>query len=439
MTGLNNNGQVVGYGLSGGLIQPFVTSVTSSASVPVPSPYESAYGYAINDSGQVAGIAYTGGSGQGFIGNTSGGSLIPVLPHSVAVVVYGLNNSGMVTGYSNINATTAFIANTSSVTAVPFPSGVVEISGTAINASGQITGWAAGTATVGPGNAQPYVGTTSGITLVPTLSNWTQAYGDSINSSGQIAGYAGLFGSANTQAFTGNTSGVTAIPFPSGYTTATVSQYQGSLNDSGLVVGQAGTSPHTVGWIWSASTGTVLLNTLLPPGTTVTNAIAINNNGLILAAGSGGYYILTPSGNPTVSLSANLAFGNQPVGTTSAPQTVTVTNTGSGSLVFGPASVTVAGAGYNVTADTCVSATLSQNQTCTVTLDFAPGVTGSFPATLNFADNAANTPQTVSLSGTGIPASVPALGPWALVVLAVLILLAGGLAMRRMSPPSPGS
>ena len=40
------------------------------------------------------------------------------------------------------------------------------------------------------------------------------------------------------------------------------------------------------GWIWSATTGTVLLNTLSPPGWNVSNALSISDNGIILAQAS---------------------------------------------------------------------------------------------------------------------------------------------------------
>jgi MYXO-CTERM domain-containing protein len=40
------------------------------------------------------------------------------------------------------------------------------------------------------------------------------------------------------------------------------------------------------GWIWSASSGTQLLNNLVPSGWVISGAIGISQNGLILAQGS---------------------------------------------------------------------------------------------------------------------------------------------------------
>ena len=42
------------------------------------------------------------------------------------------------------------------------------------------------------------------------------------------------------------------------------------------------------------------------------------------------------------------------------------------------------------------------NQTCTVIVTFTPTVLGLQTGTLSITDNAANTPQTVPLSGTGV-------------------------------------
>jgi len=104
---------------------------------------------------------------------------------------------------------------------------------------------------------------------------------------------------------------------------------------------------------------------------------------------------------PPVTLSASsLSFGNETVGTTSAPQVVTVANSGTSSVTF-PTPAVAAVAGYSVVT-TCSGATLTTGQTCTVTVSFKPTVAGAANASLSLTDNAANSPQSISLSGAGI-------------------------------------
>ena len=112
---------------------------------------------------------------------------------------------------------------------------------------------------------------------------------------------------------------------------------------------------------------------------------------------------------PAVSFSVpSLGFGSQPTGTTSTAQTETVTNTGTGNLTI--STVTISGTNasdFAKSADTCTGATVTPNNTCAVSVTFDPSATGSRSASLNFTDNASNSPQTVSLTGNG---SSPASG-----------------------------
>jgi hypothetical protein len=98
----------------------------------------------------------------------------------------------------------------------------------------------------------------------------------------------------------------------------------------------------------------------------------------------------------------SLTFGAQVIGTTSAAQTETVTNTGTASLTL--STVTIGGTNpgdFTKGSDTCSGATVVPNSACTVNVTFTPSATGSRSASLNFVDNASNGPQSVNLSGTG--------------------------------------
>lgn len=107
--------------------------------------------------------------------------------------------------------------------------------------------------------------------------------------------------------------------------------------------------------------------------------------------------------NPT-----SLNFGNQAVGTSGTAQTVTITNNGTAATTISGITITGTNAGDFSKTSTCpVSpATLAPNATCTISVTFTPGGNGTRSATLNISDNAANSPQTVALSGTGYTATI---------------------------------
>ena len=128
---------------------------------------------------------------------------------------------------------------------------------------------------------------------------------------------------------------------------------------------------------------------------------------------------------PTGTLSpASLVFGAQTTNTTSAAQTVTLTNGGQQPLVLTGVAIVGANAAEFVrpaaaAGGSCTAtSTLSAGQSCTVSVAFRPTVAGSRSATLRFSDNnngVAGSVQDVALSGTGVlPAPVAGINPAAL-------------------------
>jgi hypothetical protein len=104
---------------------------------------------------------------------------------------------------------------------------------------------------------------------------------------------------------------------------------------------------------------------------------------------------------PTLS-ATGLTFAPQVLGTTSAAQTVTVTNTGTGNLII--LGVTISGTNasdFAKSADTCTGATVVPSGACTVSVTITPSLVGPESASLDFFDIAPNNPQTVTLTGTG--------------------------------------
>ena len=104
---------------------------------------------------------------------------------------------------------------------------------------------------------------------------------------------------------------------------------------------------------------------------------------------------------PAASLSpTSLAFGNQSIGTTSAPHTVTLSNSGNAAMTLTSLALTGANASDFVQNNNC-GASLAVGANCSVAVLFKPSAAGSRGATLSIADNANGSPQAVSLSGTG--------------------------------------
>src|SRR5438067_6966673 len=135
---------------------------------------------------------------------------------------------------------------------------------------------------------------------------------------------------------------------------------------------------------------------------------------LSLADNAGGSpQIMTLSGNgtaPGVGLApTSLGFGNQPLATTSAPMTVTLTNTGTAALTINSFAASGDFAATSTGASACLTspATLAAGANCTINVTFTPTALGARTGTLSVADDAGGSPQTFPLSGNG---TAPAVG-----------------------------
>jgi sugar lactone lactonase YvrE len=122
-------------------------------------------------------------------------------------------------------------------------------------------------------------------------------------------------------------------------------------------------------------------------------------NGGVLALSGGG---LALNGGVLGLGSMALAF-NAMAGKTSAPQTISLSNTGSYPLHILSAWTTGSDASEFNVSTTCGSS-LAAGATCNLAVTFSPAAEGTRTAVLNLADDAAGSPQTVSLTGTAIAA-----------------------------------
>jgi hypothetical protein len=140
---------------------------------------------------------------------------------------------------------------------------------------------------------------------------------------------------------------------------------------------------------------------------------AANGAVTISDSASGSPHSVTLSGTgvtpAAVSLSpTSLTFPATQVGTTSAPQTITLTNTGGASL-----SINSIAASQSFAQTNNCPASLAGGASCTISVAFTPQASGTANGGVTIVDNASSSPQTVSLSGTGATnvATAPTLSP----------------------------
>jgi hypothetical protein len=112
---------------------------------------------------------------------------------------------------------------------------------------------------------------------------------------------------------------------------------------------------------------------------------------------------------PTASLSAaSLTFSSTTIASSSAGQTVTLQNSGTGPLLIGATGITGTNASDFTYTTTC-SATLAANASCGFTFTFTPQATGARSAIFNLKTCVSSTAQTIALTGTGAAAVTPSL------------------------------
>src|SRR5581483_6756240 len=98
---------------------------------------------------------------------------------------------------------------------------------------------------------------------------------------------------------------------------------------------------------------------------------------------------------------ASLNLNTQSVGTTSAGQTVTLTNNGTSSIaIYG-----IKATGDFLETNNC-PASLPAGSQCSIAVIFAPTATGTRSGNLQVTDSAGSIPQTASLSGTGVSSTL---------------------------------
>jgi Bacterial lectin/MBG domain (YGX type)/Divergent InlB B-repeat domain/Abnormal spindle-like microcephaly-assoc'd, ASPM-SPD-2-Hydin len=105
--------------------------------------------------------------------------------------------------------------------------------------------------------------------------------------------------------------------------------------------------------------------------------------------------------NPRVSLSStNLSFGTQTLNKPSTAKVVTLTNSGTTPLQLTSLTSSSSNFTFTTTCPTTPNTTLAPTAgTCTISVTFTPTSTKNVSGTLTIRDNAANSPQVITLSG----------------------------------------
>ena len=126
-------------------------------------------------------------------------------------------------------------------------------------------------------------------------------------------------------------------------------------------------------------------------GTVVVTDNAANSPQTVSLSGVGTLVTLNPW---------SLGFGGQPVGTSSPPLSVTLTNHGFRALDISGIGFMGPNAGDFAQTNTC-GATVPLRRTCTLSITFTPQGSGLRTATLGIKDDGGASPQTLPLKGVG--------------------------------------
>ena len=221
-----------------------------------------------------------------------------------------------------------------------------------------------------------YLGSFVGVLINTSLTATTTTLTSSLNPSN--------FGQSVT--FTASVSGQQG--FYKGLPTGTVTFFDGTTNLGSSALNTNGN-------------GALTISTLMPGSHSIT---ATYNGDVNFAASTSQPLSQVVQGAIALISPASLNFGNDSVGFRSAPQYVTLMNTGNIALTV---SIGISGAngGDFGQSNNCPSS-LAPNNSCTIGVAFDPTMPGTRSAALSFTDNAPNSPQTVLLAGVGVVPTV---------------------------------
>ena len=152
---------------------------------------------------------------------------------------------------------------------------------------------------------------------------------------------------------------------------------------------------HTCGSSLAAGATCTVSVTFKPSASgTRTAALSVTDN----AAGSPQQVLLAGIATTAKLFPTSLNFGTVAIGTTSPAITVTLTNVGTSTLTISGIAITGTNVGDFAQTHSCGSS-LGAGASCNISVTFKPTASGTRTAALSVSDNAAGSPQTVSLIG----------------------------------------
>ncbi|HET6143228.1 MAG TPA: immunoglobulin domain-containing protein [Candidatus Acidoferrales bacterium] len=198
---------------------------------------------------------------------------------------------------------------------------------------------------------------------------------------------------------------VTSATIAPAITTQPASQSVLAGKTASFSVAASGTSPMTFQWSknGAAISGATAATYTTPAETTTDNSaqftVAVSNSA---GSATSNAAVLTVTSSTLLlnSSSSSVSFGSVTMPNTGT-QSITLTNAGNSTITV--SNVSVSGAGFNASG---VSAGLIMNpgQTATLTTTFTPSTAGSAAGSVSVASNASNSPDSITLSGTGVAA-----------------------------------
>jgi hypothetical protein len=230
--------------------------------------------------------------------------------------------------------------------------------------------------------------------LVSGTFNWHTNIGSFIFTGCSGSPNFNLTALPNTVTITQGNSGTSTI------TVVPVNGFSGSvtLSASGLPSGvTAGFAPNP-----TTSTSTLTLTASATAATGTVTVTITGTSGALTNTTTLSLTVNASGGSPVVTLvPTSLTFGNTVVGVTTPAKSVTLSNTGTATLNI--SSIATSGDFAQTTSTKPCGSTLAAGKNCVIKVTFTPTQLGLRTGNLTITDNATNSPQTVPLSGTGIP------------------------------------
>lgn len=233
---------------------------------------------ALNNAGQVAGSALVGGgpNTHAYVWTRSGGAIDLGTLSGVSSGATDINNRGEVTGNSITGTSFPHAFRWSAGTGIedlgllPGATFPAFTNATAISDSGLIAGW--GTSASGDGHAFAWTRKTGIIDLGTFGGQFSFANG--VNALGQVVGYAAAPGNVYHAFIWSPYGGLRDLGLGGG-----LESFAGAINDNGQVIGGINYATAQRAFSWTRAGGMVRLGTL---GGASSSAIAINNKGQVV-------------------------------------------------------------------------------------------------------------------------------------------------------------